>query len=533
MEDPTSVSSSLVGDMRTRFWLLVFFVVATALNLTKAFHIDDPYHVQAAQWIAAHPLQPMSGTINWTGWEQHFYDGNQPPLFFYGLSLWGSLFGFREIAMHGFEALFTGICIVQFHRLAVSFTKQHATWLTGLLALSPAFLVNQNVMVDIPLLACVLAFLHLLFAALHQLAVRKLFQAALVLTIGIFIKYTMLAVIPMLIFGAWRLGGRAWLAVLVPALALLAWSAWNHHEFGFVHLLGRSVSGYRNDGILDRVITYVMTLGAIAPWSFAGVLTHCPQWAQRAKWTVLVLWVGFVGSAWLGLVAPAVTDHVLLVAFLLNGALGIGAVMIPRRTMDTRSRDARRLLMAGIVALAVFIIVLAPWMATRHVLLVVPLILLLAAEHLVQLTKAVRYVLLGVTAVVGVALSLSDARVAAFYRDTATRIAKEYRERTIWYAGSMGWGHYAAQAGMKDLSSTGAPAFAPGDIIAQPLDFMVPDVPANVPIVPIDTLEQELDIRDRFSTRRWLRFYSAQYPELPWMIHEGLPERIRLSRVVR
>ena len=64
METPASETVEPVSKLRTRAWLVVFFIVATALNITKAFHIDDPYHVKAAQWIAAHPLQPMSGTIN-------------------------------------------------------------------------------------------------------------------------------------------------------------------------------------------------------------------------------------------------------------------------------------------------------------------------------------------------------------------------------------------------------------------------------------------------------------------------------------
>ena len=519
-------------DLRTQAWLLVLFIVATALNLNKAFHIDDPYHVWAAQWIAAHPLQPMSGTINWTGWVQHFYDGNQPPLFFYGLALWGSVFGFGEIAMHGFEALFTGVCIVMFHRLAVSFARQYAVWLTGLLVLSPAFLVNQNVMVDIPLLACLLGFLDRLFAAVQQRSVPKLFQAALVLTFGILIKYTMLAVLPLLLFGARRLGGRAWLALLVPALVLLVWSAWNHHEFGFAHLLGRSVSGFSGDGIGGRVITYAMTLGAIAPWLFAGFLARCPRWAQRAGWTVLSIYIVFVGFAWLGLVGPEITDRVLLVGFIANGTLGVVAVLVPLRPRDPASRDVRLLLIAGMGTLAVFIIVLAPWMATRHVLLVVPMFLLLAAEHLAQLPQVVRHTLLAITAVLGMALSLSDAQVAAFYRDAAERITEEHRGHEIWYAGSMGWGFYASHAGMKDLSSSVTPSFEPGDIIAQPLDFMVPAIPEHVRTIQIDTIVQVVHRRDRFCTRRWLRFYSARYPDLPWTIHEGLPERIRLSKVV-
>ena len=63
--------------------LVFLFAIATSINLDKAFHIDDAFHLHAAQWISEHPLRPMSGTIDWSGSVEHYYDGNQPPLFFY------------------------------------------------------------------------------------------------------------------------------------------------------------------------------------------------------------------------------------------------------------------------------------------------------------------------------------------------------------------------------------------------------------------------------------------------------------------
>ena len=532
MGTPASETASPARKLWTYVWLLAYFILATALNITKAFHIDDAYHVKAAQWIAAHPLQPMSGTINWTGWVQHFHDGNQPPLFFYGMALWGQMFGFGEIAMHSFEALFTALCIVLFHRLAATVVVQHAVWLTGLLVLSPAFLVNQNVMVDVPLLACILGLLDRLIAALHQSSVRRLFQGALILTAGMFIKYTMLALLPLLPLVAWRLRGRAWLAMLVPLLAMAAWSAWNHHEFGFAHMLGRSVNGFTTDGLWNRMITWIMTLGAIAPWLFAGFLAPWSRGAHRPVLFVLLTCTAFMCLAWSGAIGPVVTDRVLLIGYLINGTLGLGALFAMNGHSDASSRDVRLLLFAGLGLLAFFIILFAPWMATRHLLLVLPIFLLLVAKGLEGLPGLLRHSLLTCTAVLGIALGISDRQVAAFYRDSASLISREHPGHTIWYGGSLGWGYYAAQAGMVDYSSLSAPAFAAGDIIAQPLDFMVPGIPEHVRTIPIDTVIEVLDRRDRFSTRHWLRFYSASYPVVPWTINRTQPERILVSRIM-
>jgi len=48
------------------FLLVVFWVFLTAFNVTKAFHIDDTFHLLAAQHLQQHPTAPMSGLINWS-----------------------------------------------------------------------------------------------------------------------------------------------------------------------------------------------------------------------------------------------------------------------------------------------------------------------------------------------------------------------------------------------------------------------------------------------------------------------------------
>jgi len=46
--------------------LLLLWMFATVLNLTKAYHIDDTVHLEIAQWIIREPWHPMSGQINWS-----------------------------------------------------------------------------------------------------------------------------------------------------------------------------------------------------------------------------------------------------------------------------------------------------------------------------------------------------------------------------------------------------------------------------------------------------------------------------------
>src|SRR5262249_25020439 len=131
-------------------------------NLFKPFHIDDTAHLDIARWIAAHPLRPMSGMLNWSDVRQPIYETNQPHLYFYLLAAWGKVFGYSEPAMHALQSLAALGSITLFYKLASVLAGDLALWLTAMLVLGPAFIVEQNLMVDVPLLTVWLAFFYFL-----------------------------------------------------------------------------------------------------------------------------------------------------------------------------------------------------------------------------------------------------------------------------------------------------------------------------------------------------------------------------------
>ena len=191
----------------------------TAYNLAKPFHIDDTAHLEIARWIAGHPLHPMSGMLNWGGVNEPIYDTNQPHLYFYLLAGWASVFGYSEIALHALQSLFALACVVLFHRQALRFCPGVAVWLTALLVLGPAFVVEQNLMVDVPLLALWLLFFELLL--LHRdspAQTRRYVLAGLVCGAAVLTKYSSLTLLPVLAASLLleRRVRQAW-TVLVPA----------------------------------------------------------------------------------------------------------------------------------------------------------------------------------------------------------------------------------------------------------------------------------------------------------------------------
>ena len=135
-------------------WLLFFlWVTATSYNLTKAFHIDDTFHLEAAQHLSQHPLKPMSGYINWEEIPQPMWQFNQPPLYFYGVAIAAKVVGYTEWGLHLFQSVFVGLALFFFSRMTRLLQPGYVHLALFGLAFSPAFWVNQNLMIDIPLLS--------------------------------------------------------------------------------------------------------------------------------------------------------------------------------------------------------------------------------------------------------------------------------------------------------------------------------------------------------------------------------------------
>jgi 4-amino-4-deoxy-L-arabinose transferase-like glycosyltransferase len=172
--------------------LLLIWGLATAIDLDKPFHVDDAFHLEMAQWIERHPLEPMSGRINWGSGLVPMHTANQPPGFFYLMAFTGHFFGYTPVAMHALRSLFSLLAIVCFFRLARWRCPRQALPLTALLAWGPAFLVNQGVMLDVPLLAFHLLFFDLLLVPRSVSPTWRHALAGLVLSAALFIKFTTL-----------------------------------------------------------------------------------------------------------------------------------------------------------------------------------------------------------------------------------------------------------------------------------------------------------------------------------------------------
>ncbi len=210
-----------LSDGRRRALVLAgLWALATGLNLLKPFHLDDTAHLLIAENILRDPLHPLSGMLNWLDTAEPVFVTNQPHLFFYLLAGVIAVFGAGEVALHLFLSLFTALAIWGADRLFRRFLPGQALFLTAALVLGPGFLINQNVMVDMPLLA--LMVLAVLIVTGERLSAARGAGAFAAFSAALLSKYSAVFLFPALLWGA-AVSRRAAVWALLPVLALVGW----------------------------------------------------------------------------------------------------------------------------------------------------------------------------------------------------------------------------------------------------------------------------------------------------------------------
>lgn len=525
-------------------------VVVCAANLWKPYHIDDTAHLVIAQWIADHPLQPMSGMLNWGGVDEPIHRTNQPHLFFYLMAGWGRLFGWSEVAQHSLLALTSIASIVLMHRIARRLVPEHALWLTALLALGPAFLVGQNMMVDVPLLACWLWFFDaVLGIPPDSRRVRPYIVAAVALSCAVLIKYSSLALLPILALAiAWdRRWAMLWV-LLVPLAVLAGWSAFNVADYGGIHILQRSSGARDMLQPLRAAIAWVVILGAVTPLGAVWAVSQ-PRWRKLAAPLAVGLGLALIALAVLvasAILPEAAGDRLLWGLFAVNGALAAAAVLAAALPLVPLLRDPARLRAEGrnLVILFVwvaggagFYILLAPFSAVRHLLVVLPAILLLAGLAVrAGLSARTKLVALLFTGGVSLALAVSDFRFAQFHKDAAGAVgrfrpvAAARETATVWTSGHWGWQWYAARQGMRQIDYRASQP-QPGDLFVEAIGMDRHYRKERLSLEPLGSIVQPPSLLNLACTARPSRFYMSTHDYGPWSLSRACTHRVDIYRV--
>ena len=543
------------------FILFVIWFIATAFNLDKAFHIDDTVHLEIARWIAGHPLTPMSGLINWHDNAGPMHNVNQPHLYFYLLAAWGQIFGYSEIAMHALQSLFTLVALYYFYRITQIIAPQYSLLLSTFLVLGPAFLVGQNLMVDIPILSCWIVFYYLLLKPERTSEHWRYFLASLIASAAILMKYSSLPLIPILIIHILiRKKYQCLYTVLVPFAALLGWSYFNFLEYGSVHILDRPIESSSLYHYLRMSFSWIITLGAISPfsiffipdsvWSLKERLT-C-RWRITFACSLLVIIVVFFCQFFFGLdVIFRVLNGIIFVLFIINGLFlvfllfdatrklfqKLFLITMSKSTYLSSLREISRshandvVLIYWTVSAAAFIVLFSPFMATRHVLLSIPGLLLILGSSIKsqQVKKTKLYVSLATTIILTTNLALSDWQFANFYRKQAVEIVANLpADRDIWFTGHWGWQWYAKQSGMKQLELF-RPKAEPGDYVIYPERIHQQKLNPKLILNRVNVIQSPPIKLTYLSTANGAQFYFSKH--MPWRFSEKPLGNILVFRV--
>ncbi len=191
-------------------------------------------------------------------------------------------------------------------------------------------------------------------------------------------------------------------------------------------------------------------------------------------------------------------------------------------------------LVLWIAGTTAFYVLFSPFIAARHILLILPAVLLLfAVKWGRDITK--RSMIFGLAATISVSagLCISDWRFAAFYRTEAFALARSLpKTGTLWASGHWGWQWYARQAGFKEVDVKSS-KFAPGDIIVVPEqpDYEMPHQPVSLRIIRSD--RQDVTFMDPFCTGRSMRLYEYTFREAPWSLSRSCSNTIDIYRVAK
>ncbi|MFS2032895.1 ArnT family glycosyltransferase [Polaromonas sp. CT11-55] len=526
------------SNHKTILVLLVLWLFATYWNIDKPFHIDDAGHLAIAQWIEKNPLHPMSGLVNWNGNFEPISQLNQPHLYFYLMAGWAHFFGYSEIAIHCLMSLFTLWAIVAFYRLAKLVEPDYALHVTALFSLSSVFVVGQNSMVDVPLIAVWMEFYYTLMNPRYG-EKRKYAIASVLCAAALLIKYTSLVLIPAMLLQVVltkKYRNTGW--ILIPVATLVLWSAFNVYDYGGVHLLDRP---NRVSQTLVSYLTFsmawVMAIGAILPCVFLGFYAKFKESPRIFPKVVF----GFLCAA--TLLVPAVVllssvadvaliNLVLFASFLLSGigVLCICYQIAKAQAFGNGMTSIQYLLLYWIGASFIFIVFFAPFVATRHVLLAMPAVLLLIYPQVVRASNIAKlyWISVALTIFNTTLLAKADSWYAGIYKTNAVAIAQYLPADTpIWFVGHWGWQWYAQQAGMRQLALN-SPRPNIGDYLVVPFNVIGSEhIPAYLEGTELKTVE--------VMKEHWFQHYASSNfyvsHDLPWHYSNGPMEVFKLYRI--
>ena len=499
------------------------------IHLNKPVHIDDTLYLTIARRILEQPLDPYGGQIVWQQILEPTYRVSiSPPLLSYYFAAIMAFCGESVIALHA--AMIPWILLAAWALEQLGQRWSGRGTLGALLVLcAPVFAVGINLMLDVPMLACVVASIELFWRGLHRHdRLRELLVAGLLAAVAVLIKYPAVALIPIMLVVAWQARRpAALLAPLLPTLAFIGWQALSRQLYG-ASQVGEGMGflqQFRFDVfrlVLERALTMFALLAMTFPFWIAVIArTGVHRWSVLAGTVAATVALGLF--AYYPQREPVVSIVFLLAVFV--GAASVTAIVRIgwARADEPGGLDPRPLLLLWALGFSAVAVLFAPFVAVRSLLPVCPplVFLFLRSQRDGSRSRIGGPIALVVSIVLTGLLAWTDYRWAACYPSAVKQIRAELgaQDQPIYFLGHWGWQYYAERAGF--LAWDARTRQAPVDaliIVPRRADkqYLQPQVRAQLrPLRTIRVGAHPLRLTT-WNRPAGLRFYGGDFGQLPW-----------------
>jgi len=505
--------------------VLILWLFITAINLLKPFHIDDTFHIEVAQWIEKNPFKPMSGKINW-GFNPNFiHTFNQPPLFFSIMAVWGHYFSYSEVSLHFLLSIFTFLSVYFFSRIYYSITPRKNALGIYLFSLSPALIINQNIMVEMPVLAFILAIMYRLIKPNPKFF--DYFIIAILFSFSLLIKYSVLpmfAIVLVAIFIKNRTRFFKYSSLLlIPIFVLLVWSYANYLEYGGIHFLDRPKNELSLFQIGKMSVVLLSTIGAFLPFYFLYFKLNFKHIIILSGATIvfplLVYWA---------IIPEPISNVVLYVVFMLAAILAFFHLF--KYYIKNGVDKNQLILFSSLVFFSVFLIVFAPFMASRHLLLILPFLILLSMPIFETRHLNTQNAALGISVIFALWMNVSDWQQANFYKKAAKEIAVLIPQKK-YTIGHWGWQFYSKKEGFIEYGTDSSKLIL-GDILIAPNNISKQAINKKINTESFGFYTQPPTFSTFLSGKSFANFYNSSGKRTAWSYSNRAIDTVFFLKVV-
>ena len=540
---------------------LLVMVVALCLLpfVNKAFHIDDPLFLWAAEQIQVQPFDFYGFSANWYGHQMPMAEINQnPPLTSYYIALVALILNWSEITFHiAFLLPAMGVAL-GIYQLAIQLSIKPL--LSSLIAVStPVFIVSATtIMSDLLMLAFYLWAMIFWIDGLEKKSLPKLFFACCFITLSALAKYFGLTVIPLLMI--YTLYRKPFTRTL-PYLFFLTFPLvimWGYD------LLTRTL--YQRS-LLMEALSYSINIASrdwgefldkgLVGLSFSGgclvtILLMAPfLWSHRflaaggVALAILGIWLVSRGEVYgLALVNGHSPRWATLLQLTLYIGGGIHLITLSSVELFRRRDMVALLLFCWVMGTFLFATFLNWTTNARSLLPMLPAIALICCRRFQDCRVVSRKVYIPISMGLAIALLVAwgDSRFADVQREAAALIGQEYvsKGHPVWFMGHWGFQYYMEGQGAKPLE-TNRNKVRLGDYM------VVPDTNTNIvklnrgyqhvktyslPVGLLTTTMREPPVGAGFYASVWgpLPFFIGPVPEEKFQIFRRVDPRSQIRR---